>query len=82
MVPYMVPLRSPSNVRLADLCRLLERFGYIERSRTGSHRIYRHAKRPELPLINLQTGGAGKAKPYQVRQVLGIIDAYGLEVEE
>lgn len=49
--------------------------------RLGSHRIYRHATMPDLPLINLQEGGAGKAKPYQVHQVLAIVDTYGLEVE-
>jgi hypothetical protein len=31
--------------------------------------------------VNLQEGQAGKAKPYQVRQVLGLIDAYKLEVK-
>ena len=72
---------SPANVRLRDLRRLVEHLGYVERRRIGSHRIYRHATRPDLPLINLQEGSAGKAKPYQVRQVLAIVDTYGLEVE-
>jgi hypothetical protein len=72
---------SPANVRFRDLCRLVEHLGYVERRRAGSHRIYRHARRPDLPLINLQEGGAGKAKPYQVWQVLAIVDTYGLEVE-
>lgn len=70
---------GPANVRFADLCRLVEQLGYDERRRVGSHRIYRHATRSDLPLINLQEAGGGKAKPYQVRQVLAIVDAHGLE---
>ncbi|MGQ0570110.1 MAG: type II toxin-antitoxin system HicA family toxin [Armatimonadota bacterium] len=72
---------GPANVLFRDLCRLVEHVGYVERRRAGSHRIYRHGTRSELPLINLQEGSAGKAKPYQVRQVLAIVDAYALEVD-
>ncbi len=72
---------SPANARLRDSRWLVEHLGYVERRRVGSHRIYRHAARPGLPLINLQVGSAGKAKPYQVRQVLAIVDTYDLEVE-
>lgn len=71
---------SQANVRFADFCRLVEYLGYVERRRAGSHRIYRHATRPELPLVNLQGGSSGKAKPYQVRQVLTIIDDFALEI--
>jgi hypothetical protein len=39
-----------------------------------------HATRKELPLINLQADKGGKAKPYQVRQVLTIIEDFSLEV--
>jgi predicted RNA binding protein YcfA (HicA-like mRNA interferase family) len=74
--------RSPANVRFHELCLLLEHLGFVERRRAGSHRIYRHGSRQDVPLVNLQAGGTGKAKPYQVRQVLSIIDAYGLEVDE
>ena len=74
--------RSPANVGFEELCRLVERLSFVERRRAGSHRIYRHSTRPELPLINLRAGPSGKAKPYQVRQVLGIMDAHGVEVGE
>jgi len=72
---------GPANIRFRDLCRLLERLGYVLDRKRGSHFIYRHTLRPELPLVNLQIGGSGKAKPYQVRQVLGVIDTYKLEVK-
>lgn len=72
--------RSPAKVRFRDLCGLLVRLGYVVDCRRGSHRIYRHSSRRDLPPVNLQEGGAGKAKPYQVRQVLGIVETYSLEV--
>ncbi len=73
--------RSPANVRFRDLCGILLRLGYVLDRKRGSHRIYRHPSRPDLPLVNLQESGAGKAKPYQVRQVLGIIETHRLEVD-
>ena len=72
---------SPANVRFRDLCGLLARIGYALDRKRGSHLIYRHSWRRDLPLVNLQEGQAGKAKPYQVRQILGLIDAYKLEVK-
>jgi hypothetical protein len=72
---------SPTNVRFRDLCGLLARIGYALDRKRGSHLIYRHSWRRDLPLVNLQEGQAGKAKPYQVRQVVGLIDAYKLEVK-
>ena len=73
--------RSPANVRFRDLCGLLMRLGYELDRKRGSHRIYRHPRRRDLPIVNLQEGGTGKAKPYQVREVLGIVDTYKLEVD-
>jgi len=73
--------RSPANVRVRDLCGLLVRLGYELDRKRGSHRIYRHRWRTDLPVVNLQEGGAGKAKPYQVRQALVIIEIFGLEAE-
>jgi hypothetical protein len=72
---------SPANVRFRDLCGLLVQIGYALDRKRGSHLIYRHSWRRDLPLMNLREGRAGKAKPYQVRQVLGLIDAYKLEVK-
>ena len=69
--------RSQANVAFSDLCRVVESMGYVLRRTRGSHLIYRHETRPELPLINLQADG-DKAKPYQVRQVLTIRDTFGL----
>jgi hypothetical protein len=72
---------SPANVRFRDLCGLVIGLGYALDRKRGSHLIYRHSWRRDLPLVNLQEGQSGKAKPYQVRQVLGLIDAFNLKVQ-
>jgi len=71
--------QSPGNVRFRDLVRLVEAVGYVQDRQRGSHRIFRHRSRRELPIVNLQADGA-TAKPYQVRQVLRLIDEHKLEV--
>lgn len=71
---------SQNNVGYKDLCALVEHMGFVGRRQEGSHVIYRHGTRKDLPLVNLQEAG-GKAKPYQVRQVLKLIDEHGLEEE-
>jgi len=67
---------NPQSLSFRELERLMAALGYVLDRQSGSHRIYRCRG---LPIINLQSGK--DAKPYQVRQVLGIIDEYALEVE-
>lgn len=70
------------NVRFNDLCALLERLGFAERRRSGSHRIFSKVGIAEI--INLQPRPDGTAKPYQVRQVHDLIVRHrlNLPVEE
>lgn len=63
------------NLRFADLCRLAEALGFRLSRVRGSHHIYSHPSVPEL--INLQSVN-GKAKPYQVRQLLDLVERYNL----
>ena len=64
-----------SNVAFADLCRLAEAFGFrLERVR-GSHHIYTHQEQPVR--LNLQDRH-GEAKPYQIRQLIAIVEDYNL----
>ena len=56
-----------------------ESFGFRLERVSGSHHIYAHADIPEL--INLQSV-QGKVKPYQIRQLLQIIERYNLKMEE
>lgn len=65
---------SDANVQFDDLCLMLRRMGFEERTR-GSHHIFR--KQGVEDLINLQREG-NKAKVYQVRQVRAVILKYRL----
>ena len=58
---------------------LLEGFGFRLERVSGSHHIYVHQDIPEL--INLQSAG-GQAKPYQIRQLLRIVERYNLRLED
>ena len=62
------------NVRLDDLCTLLTGFGFELAREAGSHRIFRHPG-PPARICNIQRQPDGKAKPYQVEQVVEAIDA-------
>lgn len=67
------------NVRFRDMVLLAEAHGFRLSRVKGSHHIFTH---PEIPdIINLQNAG-GKAKPYQVRQFLVLVDEYGLELRK
>jgi predicted RNA binding protein YcfA (HicA-like mRNA interferase family) len=66
------------NVRFADLCHLVEALGFERRRTSGSHHTFAHPGVPEL--INLQDVG-GQAKPYQVRQLMRLVERYDLELE-
>lgn len=66
--------RNPRGVRFAELCGLVERMGYELQRQRGSHL---HFRRPGCPAIVLQDEG-GMAKPYQVKQVLEILDSLGM----
>ena len=63
------------NVRFRDLVRLVEALGFRLARVSGSHHVFTHADVEEL--INLQEVD-GKAKPYQLRQVVKLVDRYNL----
>jgi hypothetical protein len=46
---------------------------------SGSHYIYAHPDVREL--VNLQND-RGKAKPYQIRQFLKLVEEYNLQLED
>jgi predicted RNA binding protein YcfA (HicA-like mRNA interferase family) len=70
--------RADSNVEFEELCQLLRRLGFEERTR-GSHHVFRRQGVEEK--INLQRD-KNKAKAYQVRQVRNVIVKYGLGEDE
>jgi predicted RNA binding protein YcfA (HicA-like mRNA interferase family) len=67
------------NVAYEDFCRLVESFGFTNVRTSGSHRIYVHPAIPEL--VNLQDVD-GQAKPYQIRQLLRLVERYNLPLED
>jgi predicted RNA binding protein YcfA (HicA-like mRNA interferase family) len=69
---------SDANIDFDELRNLLLRLGFEERVR-GSHHILTKAGAEEI--LNLQPK-AGKAKPYQVKQVRNVIVKYQLNLEE
>jgi hypothetical protein len=64
--------RAPTNVRFADACKVCEHYFGPPRQKGGSHVVYRTPWVGD-PRVNLQSDH-GKAKAYQIRQVLKAID--------
>ena len=72
-------LSGSKNIRFSEASSCAEAFGFRLSRITGAHHIYVHPGVPEL--VNLQDLG-GKAKPYQVKQLLQIIERYNLQMED
>ena len=64
--------KNPNDVRFADLAKLCDAYFGEPRHKATSHRIYR-TPWPGDPRVNVQNA-KGKAKPYQVRQVIKAIE--------
>ena len=95
MVPQLVPLfknnnmtqkqklfakaqNSIQNFRFSDLCKLAELVGCVFKRQTSSHKMYGHPKKHGH--FNFQNFN-GKAKPYQIRELLNFIEENNL-IEE
>lgn len=63
---------SPAGVKFADLAKVCEHYFGRPRQQGTSHQVYRLPWQGD-PRVNIQNDH-GKAKPYQVRQVLAAID--------
>ena len=71
-------LEGSRNVRFDDLIRLAEAFGFELKRATGSHHILAHPAMAEL--LNLQPAPDRKAKPYQVKQLMALVERHGLKL--
>lgn len=69
--------RAPANVRFADLQKVCEAHFGKPRQHGGSHAVYKTLWQGD-PRVNIQND-KGKAKAYQVRQVLLAIDRLGIK---
>ncbi len=63
---------NPKGVRFAELARICDRFFGPPHQSGTSHRVYR-TRWPGDPRVNIQND-KGKAKAYQVRQVIKAIE--------
>ena len=63
--------RSPQGIRFSDLAKVCDHYFGVPRQSGSSHRVYR-TPWPGDPRVNIQNA-KGKAKAYQVRQVLKAI---------
>ena len=69
---------SQKNVKYSDFVTLLNAFGFIYSRTDGSHNIYENERVPKI--INAQSK-KGEAKPYQVQQLLFLVDKYDLKLK-
>jgi hypothetical protein len=65
--------QAPTNVRFSELRQICEEFFGDARQSGTSHAVFATPWAGD-PRVNIQKGQDGKAKPYQVRQVLAAID--------
>ena len=72
-------IRNQKNIQFNDFILIVESFGFFRTRGEGSHNIYRRANIAEF--INLQNDN-GKAKPYQIKQFLALVEKYGLKMED
>jgi hypothetical protein len=68
---------NPKDVKFSDICTVCEFFFGELRQSGSSHRIYKTSWQGD-PRVNIQNS-KGKAKAYQVKQVLKVIER--MEVE-
>lgn len=66
------------NVAISDMIDLTEAPGFHLDRVSGSHHIFSHPDLAEI--LNLQSV-RGEAKPYQVRQLLRIVEKHNLTLE-
>lgn len=65
--------QNPQNVAFSDLQKVCDHYFGKGRQSGGSHLVYR-TPWPGDPRVNIQRSKDGKAKAYQVRQVLAAVE--------
>lgn len=64
--------KNPKGMRFSELCKVCDEYFGEPRQSGSSHRVYKTPWQGD-PRVNIQNF-KGKAKPYQVRQVIQAID--------
>jgi len=68
-------MNNPAGIRFKELCLLAEHMGFQKRGGKGSHVVY---ERDGVEEILTFQDHKGMAKPYQVKQMLAVIEKYRL----
>jgi HicA toxin of bacterial toxin-antitoxin, len=71
-------ISGSGNIAFDDLVKVVEAFGFRLSRINGSHHIFTHDRIPGL--LNLQNR-KGKAKEYQIRQFIALMEEYNLNME-
>jgi hypothetical protein len=71
-------LQSPQNLTFRELCSLAEALGFRQARVKGSHHAF--SAPGVVELLNLQDYH-GKAKTYQVHQLIKLAEKYGLHLD-
>ncbi len=64
---------NPAGVRFQEICRLADQLGFTKRGGKGSHIVYEKDGVEEILTFQDRKG---MAKPYQVKQLLAVIEKY------
>ena len=63
--------QNPNGIRFADICKVCDHYFGYPRQKGSSHRVYKTTWQGD-PRVNIQNA-KGKAKAYQVKQVLNAL---------
>lgn len=80
---YIKAIESPGNLSFNELCLLADKVGFVCKRQKGSHKLYKHLNlnHPDLgKRMNFQPDESdkSKAKRYQTKQLLVLIDYFQL----
>ena len=70
--------KNPQNIRFSELEKVCNHYFGAPRQKATSHSVYK-TPWPGDPRVNIQTDKSGKAKDYQVKQVLQAIEKKEME---
>ena len=75
---------NPKNIRFVDLCKVCDEYFGDPRQSGSSHRVYKTPWQgdPRVNIHSLLVKAKGKAKPYQIKQVLQAIERLEVENEK
>lgn len=68
------------NVRFGDAVKLVKDLGFELKNIQGSHHIFSKENIPSL--IDIQPDKNNEAKPYQLKQIVELVELYNLKLED